>query len=136
MIYLDTAALVKLIRHEAESEVLVDWLDERPGVTLVTSALAEVEVSRALLRSDPGLLADVPAVLERVAKYEIDDVVRRTAAGYPSPDLRSLDAIHLATAHAVFGRQLTAFVTYDKRLLAVAEAMGLPIESPGADVSP
>ncbi|ADJ50812.1 hypothetical protein AMES_8985 [Amycolatopsis mediterranei S699] len=132
MIYLDTAALVKLIRHEAESAALVDWLDERQGTVLVTSTLAEVEVSRALLRSDPGLLTDVPAVMARVAKYEIDDVVRRTAAAYPSPDLRSLDAIHLATAHAVFGRQLTSFVTYDKRLLAVAEALGLPTDSPGA----
>ncbi|MGW3997869.1 type II toxin-antitoxin system VapC family toxin [Amycolatopsis sp. NPDC004772] len=137
MIYLDTAALVKLIRHEAESATLVDWLDERQGTMLVTSTLAEVEVSRALLRSDPALLTDVPAVLARVAKYEIDEVVRRTAAAYPSPDLRSLDAIHLATAHAVFGRQLTSFVTYDKRLLAVAEALGLPTDSPGvADLSP
>ena len=137
MIYLDTAALVKLIRHEAESAALVDWLDERQGTMLVTSTLAEVEVSRALLRSDPALLTDVPAVLARVAKYEIDEVVRRTAAAYPSPDLRSLDAIHLATAHAVFGRQLTSFVTYDKRLLAVAEALGLPTDSPGvADLSP
>ncbi|MDS0134037.1 MULTISPECIES: type II toxin-antitoxin system VapC family toxin [unclassified Amycolatopsis] len=131
MIYLDTAALVKLIRHEAESAALVDWLDERQGTMLVTSTLAEVEVSRALLRSDPGLLTDVPAVLARVAKYEIDEVVRRTAAAYPSPDLRSSDAIHLATAHAVFGRQLTSFVTYDMRLLAVAEALGLPTDSPG-----
>ncbi|MFJ7211333.1 type II toxin-antitoxin system VapC family toxin [Amycolatopsis sp. NPDC098790] len=134
MIYLDTAALVKLVRHETESEALVDWLDERQGTLLVTSVLAEVELPRALLRSDPGLLTDVPAVMARVAKYEIDDVVRRTAAAYPSPDLRSLDAIHLATAHAVFGRQLTSFVTYDKRLLAVAEAMGLPTDSPGVDI--
>lgn len=133
MIYLDTAALVKLVRHEAESAALVDWLDERPNTMLVTSALAEVELPRALRCSDPDLVAGVPAVLERVAKYEIDDLVRSAAAGYPSPELRSLDAIHLATAHAVFGRQLTSFVTYDKRLLAAAEAFGLPTRSPGAE---
>ncbi|WP_233223865.1 hypothetical protein [Amycolatopsis sp. CA-128772] len=78
-------------------------------------------------------MTDVPAVLARVAKYEIDDVVRRTAAAYPSPGLSSLDAVHLATAHAVLGRQLTSFVTYDKRLLAAAEAIGLPTDSPGVN---
>jgi len=131
MIYLDTAALVKLIRREPESDSLADWLDAQASTMLVSSTLAEVELPRALLRTEPELLADVPALLGRIARYEIDDVVRSTAASYPTPDLRSLDAIHLATAQAVFGRQLTSFVTYDKRLLACAEAAGLPTQSPG-----
>ncbi|MGH3752623.1 MAG: type II toxin-antitoxin system VapC family toxin [Pseudonocardiaceae bacterium] len=132
MIYLDTAALVKLIRREPESDALADWLDARAPTTLVTSALAEVELPRALRRTEPELVAAAPAVLERTARYEIDELVRMTAAGYASPDLRSLDAIHLATAHAVFGGQLTSFVSYDKRLLGAAEALGLPVASPGA----
>ncbi len=41
MIYLDTAALVKLIRREPESDALADWLDARATTTLVTSALAD-----------------------------------------------------------------------------------------------
>jgi predicted nucleic acid-binding protein len=131
MIYFDTAALVKLIRRETESDALADWLDSQPGAILVTSTLAEVELVRALRRTEPELLGVVPAVLQRLARYEIDQLVRDTAAGYTDPHLRSLDAIHLATAQAVFGAQLSAFVTYDQRLLEAAAALGLPIKSPG-----
>jgi uncharacterized protein len=132
MIYLDTAAMVKLVRREPESDALADWLDARADTTLVSSALTEVELPRALRRTEPDLLAAVPALLERIARYEIDELVRSTAAGYPAPNVRALDAIHLATAQAVFGRQLTSFVSYDKRLLGVAEGLRLPIASPGA----
>lgn len=135
MIYLDTAALMKLIRREPASDALADWLDRRAGTTLVTSALAEVELPRALRRTEPALLAAVPALLEHIARYEIDELVRTTAAGYESPELRSLGAIHLATAHAVFGGRLTAFVSYHKCLLGAAEALGLPVASPGAAVT-
>jgi len=130
MIYLDTAALVKLVRREPESDALADWLDARMDTLLVSSVLVEVELPRALRRTEPDLVADVPAVLERVARYEIDDLVRATAASYSAPGLRTLDAIHLATAHAVFGRQLTSFVSYDRRLLAAADTLGLLPESP------
>lgn len=136
MIYLDTAALVKLIRREPASDSLADWLDGRASTMLVTSALAEVELPRALRRTEPALIAAVPALLARIARHEIDELVRTTAAGYQSPDLRSPDAIHLATAHAVFGGQLTAFVSYDKRLLGTAEELKLPIASPGACATP
>ncbi|HJQ44904.1 MAG TPA: type II toxin-antitoxin system VapC family toxin [Amycolatopsis sp.] len=135
MIYLDTAALVKLIRREPESDALVDWLDERGSTMLVSSALAEIELARALLRTEPDLLAEVPALLGRIARYQIDELVRTTAASYRTPELRSLDAIHLATAQAVFGEQLSSFVTYDRRLLACADAIGLPTAAPGVGVS-
>jgi len=131
MIYLDTAALVKLVRREPESDALADWLDARASTTLVTSAIAEVEFARALRRTEPNLVAAVPALLDCVGRYEIDELVRTTAAGYASPDLRSLDAIHLATAQAVFGEALTCFVTYDRRLRCAAEALLLPVASPG-----
>jgi predicted nucleic acid-binding protein len=74
----------------------------------------------------------VPAIVARVARYEIDEVVRVAAAAYPDPDLRSLDAIHVATARDIFGVRLTAFVTYDRRLLTAAVEAGLTAESPGA----
>jgi hypothetical protein len=131
MIYLDTSALVKLIRREPESDALADWLDARPSALWVSSTLVEVELPRALRRTDPALLADVPATVARVARYEIDEVVRAAAAAFPDPNLRSLDAIHLATARGIFRGQLTAFVTYDLRLLAAAEASDLPSASPG-----
>lgn len=122
---------MKLIRREPESDALADWLEARTDATLVTSALAEVELPRALRRTEPDLVADVPELLDRVARYEIDELVRTTAGAYSSPDLRSLDAIHLATAHAVFGGQLTSFVTYDNRLIGAAEELRLPVASPG-----
>ena len=132
MIYLDTAALVKLLRPEPESELLADWLDEQMDLLLVTSTLTEVELPRALRRIDPTLLADVPALLERLARHEIDKVVRAAAAAYGTVGLRSLDAIHLATAQVVLGSRLTWFVTYDQRLLAAAADLGMPVASPGA----
>lgn len=131
MIYLDTAALMKLVRREPESDALADWLDAQPERPWVSSALVEVELPRAVRRVEPALLADVPATLARLARYEIDETVRAAAAAYPDSDVRSLDAIHLATA-GVFGRHLTAFVTYDRRLLAAAATAGLPTEHPGA----
>ena len=131
MLYLDTAALVKLVRPEPESEALADWLDERSTAPWVSSVLVEVELPRALRRSEPELLGGVPAVLARLARYEIDELVRATAAAYPDPSLRSLDAIHLATASAVFGTRLDAFVTYDERLREAAQSLGLPVASPG-----
>jgi predicted nucleic acid-binding protein len=133
MIYLDTAALVKLVRREAASDELVDWLNEQVDRLLVSSSLVEVELPRALRRSEPSLLAAVPSILARVSVYDVDETVRTTAAAYQDPLIRSLDAIHLATADAVLGDDLTAFVTYDRRLLATAESIGLPTASPGSN---
>jgi uncharacterized protein len=131
MLYLDTSALMKLIRREPESDTLADWLDAQASAPWVSSMLIEVELSRAMRRIEPSLLAEVPAIVARVARYEIDEVVRAAAAAYPDTALRSLDAIHLATGDAVFGNQLTAFVTYDERLLTAATAVGLPTAAPG-----
>ena len=131
MLYLDTSALVKLVRREPESDTLADWLDAQTPAPWVSSMLIEVELPRALRRIEPSLLADVPAIVARVARYEVDEVVRAAAAAYPDLALRSLDAIHLATGDAVFGSQLTAFVCYDERLLAAATAVGLPTATPG-----
>jgi predicted nucleic acid-binding protein len=131
MIYLDTAALVKLVRREVESDALVDWITKQPDELLVSSTLVEVELPRALRRTEPALLAAVPGVLGRIAVYEMDELVRTTAAAYDEATIRSLDAIHLATADAVLADDLTAFVTYDRRLLAAAKGLGLPVAAPG-----
>ncbi|MEV8436361.1 type II toxin-antitoxin system VapC family toxin [Actinosynnema sp. NPDC051121] len=133
MIYLDTSALVKLVRREPGTVELVDWLnaDDRLGVRRVSSVLAEVELTRALRGSSPNALANVPVVLSDLYLVEITAVVRQTAASYDDPLLRSLDAIHLATAQVLSGG-LDAFVTYDKRLLEAAAGMGLAVAAPGA----
>jgi uncharacterized protein len=132
VIYLDSAALVKLVRAEAQSATLVDWLNARPSQPLVASALVEVEVPRALRRSQPGVLGGVAAVLARLHRVEINAAIRATAAAYPDPTLRSLDAIHLATADslAASGHPVTAFVTYDERLAETASTAGLPVVAP------
>ena len=130
MIYLDTSALVKLVRHEPESQSLGDWLDSRAPTPWVSSALIEVELPRAIRRTEPALLPDVASVIAQVSRYEIDAVVRAAAASYPEPGLRSLDAVHLATARAVFGSRLTAFVCYDARLAEAASTIGLTCHTP------
>jgi predicted nucleic acid-binding protein len=134
VIYLDSAGVVKLVRFEAETADLVAWLNARPNAPLVCSALVEVEVPRALRRAAPHALVGVPSALARLYRLEIDATVRATAAAYAEPTLRSLDAIHIATAQILAGEAggtFEAFVTYDKRLLAAASAIGLPTASPG-----
>ena len=131
MIYLDSTALVKLVRLEHATPELVEWLKARPGVPLVCSVLAEVEVPRAIRRVAPDALAAVPAKLARLYRLEIDAAVRSSAAALAEPNLRPLDAIHVATAAGI-GADLQAFASYDERLLQTAGKLGLPVVSPGA----
>jgi predicted nucleic acid-binding protein len=134
VIYLDSAAVVKLVRQEAQSADLVTWLNAHEDAPLVSSALIEVEVPRALRRSAPQALVGVPAAIGRLFRLEIDSTIRATAAAFDDPMLRSLDAIHLATAQVLAnesGSALLAFVTYDRRLLDCAKSVGLPTASPG-----
>jgi predicted nucleic acid-binding protein len=76
-------------------------------------------------------LPAVPATLARLYRLEIDATVRSSAAALAEPNLRTLDAIHVATAAGI-GADLQAFVTYDERLLQTAGELGLPVVSPGA----
>ena len=136
MIYLDSAAVVKLVRQETHSAELVTWLNAHSDAPLVSSALVEIEVPRALRRSAPQALVGVPAAVGRLFRLEIDSTIRATAAAFAEPTLRSLDAIHLATAQVLVnesGSALLAFVTYDRRLLDSAKAAGLPTASPGQE---
>jgi predicted nucleic acid-binding protein len=136
VIYLDSSAVVKLIAPEPESPVLTAWLAERTEMELVTSKLAEVEVPRALCRNRPAVLGAAAMVLTRLYRVEVNDPVRATAAAYLDPYLRSLDAIHLATADqlAASGKAIAAFVTYDKRLAASAADAGHTVVAPGTSM--
>lgn len=100
---------------------------------LVSSALVEVEVPRALRRYSPAALVGVPAVFAKLYRMQIDTAIRATAAAYGDTALNSLDAIHLATAQllATEAEGLDAFVAYDHRLLGAARLIGLRIASPG-----
>lgn len=130
MIYLDSCAVIKLLKAELESAALVKWLGERSHVPKVSSALLEVEMSRALHRDAPHLLPGLPGVLNRIHRLDMTESVRAKAGGYPYPQLRSLDALHLATAD-LLREELQAFVTYDRRLAAYADTAGLAVVSPG-----
>jgi predicted nucleic acid-binding protein len=133
VLYLDTSALVKLVLFEVQSGALADWLDARAEMRWITSALTDVEFPRAIIRAgQPAGLASVPAMLARLDRFEIDDVVRSTAAAFQDPGLRTLDAIHLATATVVASvASLEAFVTYDSRLAKAAGALGMTTAAPG-----
>jgi hypothetical protein len=115
-----------------ESRALVEWLNSRSEVT-VTSVLAEVEVPRALRRSGPAYLAAMPGVLARISRVEMDTSVRATAGAYLVDTLRSLDAVHLATAEVLVasGKIVSAFVTYDRRQAEAVAGTGIPVEMPG-----
>lgn len=128
MIYLDSSALVKLVRPEAESEALRAFLAAR-GQRLVASVLVAVEVRRAVRRDNIARLPLADVQLERVGMIDLTAAVIDNAGRLPDPSLRSLDAIHVATA-MLLGAELDTMITYDKRMLAAAEANALPAVCP------
>ena len=129
LLYLDSSALVKLIAREAESAALIAFAREWPE--RVSSQLARVEVLRALRRAAATTASRRRAedVLARIALIRIDDAVIAAASALDPADLRSLDAIHLATALSL-GAELGAFVSYDRRLLEAAEKARISTVAP------
>jgi uncharacterized protein len=129
MIYLDSAAVVKLVHTEPESAALRAWLDDRTETQWISSVLTEIESFRAIARYAPEAASRLPAVLDQIDLIDLDQGIRMLARTVTPATVRSLDAIHLGTA--LRSRpSLTSFVTYDKRLLDAAQAAGLPIDAP------
>ena len=131
-VYLDSSALVKLVVTEAGSAALRHLVADATG--FASSALAQVEVRRAISRQaiprrSPDLARDVERVLGDVSLVSIDEDILRTAASVEPVALRSLDAIHVATALRL-GRELDALVTYDERMAEAARDCGLEVLSP------
>jgi predicted nucleic acid-binding protein len=129
MIYLDSAAIVKLVHAESESSALRAWLNERAETGWVSSVLAEIESFRALARYAPEAVTRLHPVLDQVDMIGMSPLIRILARTVRPVTVRSLDAIHLGTALSI-RPALTSFVTYDKRLLDAAAAAGLPADSP------
>ena len=128
VVYLDSSALLKLIFEEPETAALADFLEQWP--VRVSSALAEVEVTRIAARvDDPAVRREVRRVLRGVHLVRIDDDIVRRAAAIGPAALRSLDAIHLATAQ-LFGIGLAGMVAYDRHLARVATSHGITVWSP------
>lgn len=129
MIYLDTSAALKLVVPEAETEALELWIAERAGLPRVSSRLLRIEMLRAVARNAPHRARRANDILSAITLLSIDDVAP-TAEVIGDSALRSLDAIHLATAHEIRS-ELTAFLCYDNRLRDGAHALGFPVEAPG-----
>jgi predicted nucleic acid-binding protein len=125
--YLDSSALVKLAVVEAESAALRWYLRRRQF--LVSSALARTEVGRALLPFGDKAVRRGADVLARVDLVRVSDRLLEAAAGLLPAELRSLDAIHLATAQQL-GSDLARVVTYDETMSSAAETLGWTVVSP------
>ena len=127
MIYVDTSALVKLVLAEGESEALRTYLGSDPDV--VSSALLGVEARRAILRKRPSSLPRIDILLDRTRLIDVSNVILDRAGRLPDPLLRSLDAIHLATATSIRD-EVEVLLTYDDRLAEAARALDIPTVAP------
>ncbi len=124
--YVDSSALTKLVVAEAESAGMLRWYVE--SERLACSRLGVIETRRASARQGSDR-EQLDRVLRSFTVLEIDDVVATAAATITPASLRTLDAIHLATAIGL-GTEMDAFVTYDDRLAEAARSLGLPVVSP------
>lgn len=125
--YLDSSAIVKLAILEPESVALRRYLARRPP--LVSSALARAEVARALMPSGPAAVARGEEVMRRIQLLRINDRVLGEAGRLEPPELRSLDAIHLASAREL-GNAIRQIVTYDDRMGEAAQTLGWTVVAP------
>jgi uncharacterized protein len=125
--YLDSSAIVKLVVEEPETKALwralADWSER------ATSRLARVEVARALASHGDGAVEAGRAAIDALVLVPLDDVVLDGAATLGPPTIRSLDALHVASALSL-GDDLGVLVTYDERMRAAAEAVGVEAIAP------
>jgi predicted nucleic acid-binding protein len=128
-VYLDSSAFVKLFIPEPDSLQLTGYLASRPR--RVSAMLLRTEVLRTAVRAtlSPQRMVQVRALLDSVSFIAADMTLSDDAGILRPPELRSLDAIHLATARAL-GSNLAALVTYDRRLADAAAWYGIPVISP------
>jgi predicted nucleic acid-binding protein len=125
--YVDSSAIVKLAVAEPESAAVRRFLSRRQP--LVTSALARTEVARALMPSGTEAVARGADVLQRIQLVRINDRVLREAGSMEPAGLRSLGAIHLASARQL-GSSVKQIVTYDERMGDAAAALGWSVAAP------
>lgn len=121
---------MKLVQKEAESDALRRYLRRYRSDDRVTSCLARVEVVRAVAAGGAEAIAKARRQLARIHRINLDSALLDMAATTgPGSVLRSLDAMHLASAQ-LLGAELRAVVTYDQRMATAATALGLVVDSP------
>jgi predicted nucleic acid-binding protein len=127
-VYLDASALIKLVFQEQETGALETFLRDRP--VRVSSALARVEVMRAARTVGDRLVTrHAAALLGAVELIAPDTGLLADAARLEPLTLRSLDAVHLATAVALLP-DIDGMVVYDRRLADAARHAGLTVWAP------
>ena len=134
--YADASALVKAVLQETESRDLRSYFQQGE---LVSCDLVLTEVPRALQRAAAedgrlslrSLLHQARELIDGMALQPLDPGLLVGAGALDEPSLRSLDAIHLVAAVALY--PIDAFVTYDKRQAAAARLAGLRTVAPGID---
>jgi predicted nucleic acid-binding protein len=129
VIYLDSSALLKLLFQEQESDALELWLGLHRDVPKVSSELAKVEVLRACRRLSRRSLPTAELLLSQIDLIPLAGPVVDQASHIEGKALRSLDALHLASA-LTLGADLSFFLAYDQRLTAAAQDAGLPAVRP------
>lgn len=125
--YADSSALAKLVVDEPESKALEQYL-RRGRIPLISSRIAVVEVRRTATLSNPALREEVDALLATCLLVDVGATILERAADLASARVRSLDAVHLATALEVEPDEM---IVYDDRLAEAAAAVGLCTSSPG-----
>ena len=132
LLYLDSSALVKLVLPEAETGPLLGALSHWPE--RISSVIAGVEVLRAVRRAGAGerVRERAERVISGIGLVRVDEAVLAGAARLEPPDLRTLGAIHLATALSA-GEDLGAMICYDARLAQAAARLGVTTIAPGAE---
>lgn len=130
MIYLDSSALLKLLHEEPESAALADWLSAHLDSPMVSSELAKVEVLRACRRVNPDVLPAAGRLLAQLDLIPLTSDLIDDAATIGEVNLRSLDAIHLASARSIRS-DMAAFIAYDLPLGDAAVVAGLELLRPG-----
>jgi hypothetical protein len=130
LIYLDASALITLLAGRQYAPELRHFLAGRPGTPMGTSTIGFVETVRTLDRIGdyPHAMRDL---VQNFTEILVTEEVRDGAALLP-PGVRTLDAVHIASAQVV-GSSLNTLVSYDKRMLDVARSVGLPTAAPGLD---
>ena len=126
-VYLDTSAFMKLVTPEAETNALERYLSSRS--LRVSCGLLRTEALRASMRVSQGHVALARRHLRKMALIDVNRELLEQAGVLAPPDLRSLDATHVAAA-LVLGDDLGELVTYDARMSAAARAHGLNVVSP------
>lgn len=125
--YIDSSAVVKLVAREPESTALRHFVGRRRE--LVASALVRTEVNRAVLGLGERFHRRVAEVLKRIDLVRVNNQILDRAGRLEPATLRSLDAIHLATADG-FENTLSGVITYDDRMIDAARSYGWTVRSP------